>query len=197
MKVAIYVRVSTDKQEEKNQEYQLKEFAQKNSWEIYDIYKDIISGKEEKRPEFERLFQDARKMHFDIVLFWDISRFSRAGTHHTLQKLKELENKGIQWHSYSDPYLSSLGDFKDVVISILSTLAKIEREKISDRTKAGIERAKKQGKKVGKPKKRLTQNQYNEIMKEYEKQGSISRTAKIFKGRYSYGFLYKVIKEEN
>ncbi|MFW6174138.1 MAG: recombinase family protein, partial [Elusimicrobiota bacterium] len=144
MKAAIYVRVSTDKQEEKNQEYQLRDFAEKNSWQVYDVYKDIISGKEEKRPGFERLFQDARKLKYDIVLFWDISRFSRAGTHHTLQKLRELENKGIQWHSYNDPYLSSLGDFKDVVISILSTLAKIEREKISQRTIAGLERAKKQ-----------------------------------------------------
>jgi len=102
----------------------------------------VISGKETSRPAYDLLFLSAHKKMFELVLFWDMSRFSRAGTLHTLQKLKELENLGIKWHSYQDSYLSSLGDFKDVVLSILSTLAKIEREKISERTKAGLERSK-------------------------------------------------------
>ena len=152
MKVAIYVRVSTDKQEAENQLIQLREFSNKNAWIIYNEYVDMISGKETSRPEFDKLFQGAHKKLFDIVLFWDLSRFSRAGTLFTLQKLKELENLGIQWHSYQDSYLSSIGQFKDVVISIMSTLAKIEREKISERTKAGLERLKAQGKRLGRPK---------------------------------------------
>lgn len=152
MKVAIYIRVSTDKQEAENQLIQLREYVKKESWEIYKEYIDIISGKETSRPEFDKLFLDAHKKLFDIVLFWDLSRFSRAGTLFTLQKLKELENLNISWHSYQDRYLSSVGQFRDVVISILSTLAKIEREKISERTKAGLDRLKSKGKKLGRPK---------------------------------------------
>jgi len=151
-KVAIYVRVSTKGQELDNQLMQLEKYVERTEeWELFKKYKDIISGKEEKRPEYDQMFNDAHKKLFDVVLFWDISRFSRSGTLFTLQKLKELENLGIDWHSYQDKYFSSLGEFKDVVISIMATIAKIERLKISERTKAGLQRAKAQGKKLGRP----------------------------------------------
>ncbi len=152
MKVGIYCRVSTDKQESENQLIQLREFSKKNDWIIFKEYIDIISGKEISRPSFDLLFQDAHKKLFDIVLFWDLSRFSRAGTLFTLQKLQELKNSGINWASYQEPYIRSIGQFSDVIISLLSTIAKIEREKISQRTKAGLERLKAQGKKLGRPK---------------------------------------------
>lgn len=138
MKVAIYIRVSTDKQEGDNQLIQLKEFCKKNEWDIVKEYSDIISGKETSRPAFDSLFIDAHKKLFDVVLFWDLSRFSRSGTLFTLQKLQELKNSGIDWVSYQEPYIRSLGQFSDVIISLIATVAKIEREKISLRTKAGF-----------------------------------------------------------
>lgn len=150
MKVAIYCRVSTDKQEITNQLIQLRAYCQKANYDIFKEYSDIITGKETSRPAYDVMFQDAHKRLFDIVLFWDLSRFSRAGTLHTLQKLKELENLGINWESYQEPYLKSVGQFKDVVLSVLSTLAKIEREKISERTKAGLARARIKGSAIGK-----------------------------------------------
>lgn len=151
MKVVLYVRTSTGKQEAENQLIQLRNYCQNMGYKIEHEFVDVISGKETSRPEYDKMFKDAHKRLFDMVIFWDISRFSRAGTLHTLQKLKELENLGIKWHSYNDPYLSSVGEFKDVVISIMSTLAKIERQKISERTKAGLQRAKQKGKKPGRP----------------------------------------------
>ena len=141
MKVGIYSRVSTEKQENENQLIQLREYCKKMDYQVVHEFIDVISGKEKSRPAFDKMFLYARKRYFDLVLFWDISRFSRAGTLHTLQKLKELENLGIGWHSFQDSYLSSVGEFKDVVISIMATLAKIERQKISERTKAGLERS--------------------------------------------------------
>lgn len=138
MKTAIYLRVSTKTQELNNQEQQLREYCNKKGYEIVKVYSDVISGKENSRPAFDLLFEHARKRLFDLVLFWDISRFSRSGTLFTLQKLKELENLNINWESYQEPYFSSIGQFKDVVLSIMSTLAKIERDKISERTKAGL-----------------------------------------------------------
>ena len=153
MKVAIYVRVSTTKQEVENQLIQLREYCKKNNYEICNEFVDIISGKETSRPQYDLMFQDAHKRLFDIVLFWDLSRFSRAGTLFTLQKLKELENLGIDWESYQEPYFKSIGQFKDVVLSIISTVAKIEREKISERTKAGLVGKENVGKR-GKDKKR-------------------------------------------
>ena len=143
MKAAIYVRVSTTKQEGRNQELQLIEYCKIKNYSIESIYSDIISGKENSRPAFDSLFKDARMRKFDLVLFWALDRFSRSGTLYTLQKLKELENLGIKWESYTEPYFSSIGEFKDVVLSIMSTLAKMEREKISQRTKAGLQASKK------------------------------------------------------
>jgi putative DNA-invertase from lambdoid prophage Rac len=196
MKVAIYMRVSTTKQDTLNQELQLKKYCEKQLWGVTQIYKETISGKETSRPQFDFLFQDAHKKLFDMVLFWDLSRFSRAGTYHTLMKLKELDNLNIEWHSYNEPYVSSIGQFKDVVIAVLASVAKAEREKISQRTIAGLERAKSQGKKLGKRKINLTINDERLILQEYIKQGSINKTAKIFKGRWSYGFIYDFLSNK-
>jgi DNA invertase Pin-like site-specific DNA recombinase len=137
-KVAVYVRVSTDKQELLNQLIQLKEYCLKSNYEIWGEFEDITSGKDDSRPGFDSMFLQAHRKQFDIVLFWSLDRFSRSGTLFTLQKLRELENLGIGWHSYTEQYFSSVGPFKDVVISIMATIAKLERERISERTKAGI-----------------------------------------------------------
>jgi len=145
-KAVIYVRVSTDKQELLNQLIQLREYCRKSNYSIFAEYTDITSGKNIIRPGFEALFLDAHKKIFDVVVFWDLSRFSRSGTLYTLQKLKELENLNIEWVSFTEPYFNSAGQFKDVVISIMATLAKMEREKISERTKAGLARAHNVGK---------------------------------------------------
>lgn len=153
IKVALYVRVSTEKQEAENQLIQLREYCVKNNYEIYKEYVDVISGKENSRPYYDKMFIAAHKRLFKLVLFWDLSRFSRAGTLFTLQKLKELENLNVDWESYQEPYIKSVGQFKDVVLSVISTVAKIEREKISDRTKAGMNRAKKEGRLAGRPRK--------------------------------------------
>jgi putative DNA-invertase from lambdoid prophage Rac len=159
MRVAIYVRVSTNKQEVDNQILQLLEYSKRSGYVVFKIYSDIISGKETSRPAYDNMFLDAHRRFFDIVLFWDLSRFSRAGTLFTLQKFKELENLGIEWESYQEPYFKSVGQFKDVVLSIISTVARIEREKISERTKAGLVRAKNVGKR-GKDKKPRSRGGY-------------------------------------
>ncbi len=155
IKVALYARVSTTKQEALNQLIQLREYVIKCGWDVYREYVDIISGKEESRPSFNQMFLDAHKKRFDVLLFWSIDRFSRSGTLYTLQKLKELSNLGIKWHSFQEPYFSSVGEFSDVIISIMATLAKIERQKISERTKAGLKHAKNVGKRGKDKKKRV------------------------------------------
>jgi len=151
MKAVIYVRVSTNKQESENQLIALREYCKKTGYQIIKEYVDIISGKEDKRPNWDKLF--------DIILFWDLSRFSRSGTLFTLQKLQELQNLGINYISFREPFLNTVGQFKDIVISIFSTMAKIEREQISERTKAGLRRAKINGVVLGRgslPKETIT-----------------------------------------
>lgn len=151
-KAVLYVRVSTDKQEAENQLVDLREFAKKQGYSIYWEYKDIMSGKINSRPAFNKLFADAHKLLFDVVIFWDLSRFSRSGTLYTLQKLEELKKLKIDWISYQEPFISTAGQFRETVISIFATVAKMEREKISERTKAGLRIAKLKGKTLGRPK---------------------------------------------
>jgi len=159
MKAVVYVRVSTNKQESENQLIALREYCKKTGYQIIKEYVDIISGKEDKRPNWDKLFLDAHQRKFDIILFWDLSRFSRSGTLFTLQKLQELQNLGINYISFREPFLNTVGQFKDIVISIFSTMAKIEREQISERTKAGLRRAKINGAVLGRgllPKETIT-----------------------------------------
>lgn len=141
--------MSTTKQELDNQSLQLREYCKKQGWVIVKEYSEIVSGTKDSRPAFNDLFLDAHKRRFDLVLFWDLSRFSRSGTLYTLQKLRELEGLGVGWHSFQEPYISTMGQFREVVLSLLATIAKLERDKISERTKAGLERAKQTGVKLG------------------------------------------------
>jgi DNA invertase Pin-like site-specific DNA recombinase len=153
MRCAIYARVSTrDKgQEIDNQLIQLREFAIRQSWEITQEFVDHDSGSKGNRPEFQRMFQHASKRKFDVLLFWSLDRLSREGVLETLQHLNGLTSYGVNYRSLSEQYFDSCGIFKEVVISILATIAKQERVRISERVKAGQSRARLQGKRIGRP----------------------------------------------
>ena len=103
------------------------------------------------RPEFSRMMQDASQRRFDLLLFWSLDRLSREGVAQTLDYLNRLNAWGIGFRSFSEPYLDSLGVFKDAVLAILACIAKQERIRISERTKAGLERARRAGKVLGRP----------------------------------------------
>lgn len=152
-RVAIYGRVSTDdgRQDVNNQLHELRDFAERNQWQVTGEYVDTASGKSADRPQFKRMFDDASKRKFDVVLFWALDRLSREGVAETLNHLNKLTAYGCDWRSYRESYLDSCGPFKDVVISLMATLAKQERVRISDRTKAGLKRARKEGKQLGRP----------------------------------------------
>lgn len=151
MKIAIYCRVSTTKQDNENQLAQLQEFAAKQDWKVYDAYVDQESGSTSDRPEFKRLFADASKRKFDLVLFWALDRLSREGVLETLQHLNRLTSYGVGFRSYTEQFFDSCGVFKDAVIAIMATLAKQERVKRSERTKAGLARVRAAGRVLGRP----------------------------------------------
>ena len=157
-RVAIYARVSTNKkdndpkrQETENQLRVLREYCQLRDWPIIDEYVDRESGRKADRPEFIRLFDDAHQGKFDLVLFWSLDRFSREGVLETLNHLRRLDGYGVRFLSHTEQYLDSAGMFREAIISILATLAKQEAIRQSERVKAGIERARGQGKPHGRP----------------------------------------------
>ena len=149
----IYARCSTRDQETENQLVQLREFAGSKGWTVVEELVDICSGtkRSQDRPGMDRMFDMARRRKFDVLLFWALDRFSREGSRKTIKYLAELDEAGVGWHSYKEEYISSMGPFSDAIISILSTLAKLERDRISDRTKAGLERVRRNGVRLGRP----------------------------------------------
>jgi DNA invertase Pin-like site-specific DNA recombinase len=153
MNIAIYSRVSTkDKgQDVENQLRQLREFCSKQGWAVMREFVDHASGKRGDREQFQAMFEAASRREFDTVLFWSLDRFSREGVYETLQHLQRLTAYGVGYRSFTEQYLDSCGLFKDAVISILATIAKQERVRLSERTVAGLQRAKQQGRVGGRP----------------------------------------------
>jgi DNA invertase Pin-like site-specific DNA recombinase len=152
MRVALYARVSTrDKQETENQLAQLREFARVQGWTVCSQYIDRVTGKHSDRAQFQKLFADAALRKFDLVLFWALDRFSREGVSATLQHLERLSSYGVNWRSFTEQYLDSCGVFRDAVLAILAVIAKQERIRLSERTLAGLARARKEGRVGGRP----------------------------------------------
>ena len=153
MRCVIYGRVSTDKQEAENQITQLQEYANRQQWELVEVVTDVCSGGKSavERTGLNKIFKMAHQKTFDVLLFWSLDRFSREGSRKTLEYLTRLDDYRVRWHSYTEEYISSLGIFADAIISIMAALAKQERIRISERTKAGLERVKRTGKTLGRP----------------------------------------------
>jgi DNA invertase Pin-like site-specific DNA recombinase len=153
MKTAIYARVSTRKQETDNQLQQLREFAAKQGWEIVAEYVDVVSGSGKKeRPRFLAMMQDASQHRFDLLLFWSLDRLSREGIVKTLGYLQQFKSWNVGWRSYTQPFLDTGNAMvTDIVLSVLSAVAQQERLTISERTLAGLRRARRAGKVLGRP----------------------------------------------
>lgn len=151
MKGALYLRVSTLDQTTLNQEIELKEYCDRNQIEIYKIYKDEgISGSKTSRPQLDLMLQDLRDKKFDVLIVWKFDRLGRS-TSHLLQVLEEMKNKGVRLiaTSQSIDTESPMGKF---FFTILSGFAEMERGMMGERIKLGLERRKKQGKLLGRPK---------------------------------------------
>jgi DNA invertase Pin-like site-specific DNA recombinase len=153
-RVALYARVSTKdkRQDTANQLDQLRQFAATQGWIVVHEYLDRATGKHSDREQFQRLFQDASQRQFDVVLFWSLDRFSREGVRETLNHLERLDSYGVGYRSFTEQYLDSCGIFKDAVLAILAVIAKQERVRLSERTLAGLARARKEGRVGGRPK---------------------------------------------
>lgn len=172
-RVAIYSRVSSaetkikadgeKRQHVENQLAQLRTFANAQGWHIIHEYIDHESGLKSDRPQFKKLLSDASRHEFDIVLFWALDRFSREGTKKTLAYLTMLEHYNVGFRSFTEQYLDSTGIFKDAVIGIIAAVANMESLRRGDRVRAGMARAKAQGKRISRPP--LSEVKKNQIRK--------------------------------
>jgi len=150
MKVAIYVRVSTEEQNLDNQINPLVKYCERMGWD-YEIFKEKVSTRK-TRPVQYALYNDLLRKKYDGLVIYKFDRWARS-TKELVTHMEKLYEKGIRIYSYSEniDLGSSMGR---AMLTIISAFAQLERDIISERTKAGLRRAKAQGKKLGRPKKK-------------------------------------------
>ena len=152
MKAVIYARVSTDRQESMNQIAELREYAARQGWDIVREYVDEDVRGKDRKPQLEALLEGAHQRRFDVAIFWALDRLTRTGVKDAIDILHRLGSSGVDFVSFRESYLTSLGPFRDMVVGILATIANVETVRMSERIRSGLSRAKAEGKHVGRPK---------------------------------------------
>jgi DNA invertase Pin-like site-specific DNA recombinase len=152
LKVALYARVSTKQhgQDVETQLIPLRAEVQRRGWHLFDTYEDTgWSGSKERRPQLDRLMADARKHAFDVVMVARFDRFARS-TKHLISALEEFQHLGVDFVSMNEAIDTST-PVGELLFTLIAAIAKFERELIRERTRMGVERARLQGKKLGRP----------------------------------------------
>lgn len=158
-RVALYLRVSTKglrngrEQNPENQRKQLRAFAEAMNWSVVADFEDRESGAkgEKDRPQFKAMLDAASRREFDTVLVWSLDRFSRQGIGKTFDYLRRLDSYGVHFRSFSESFLDTTGEFRELVAAIFAFVASFERKRTIERIKAGLERARAEGTVLGRP----------------------------------------------
>jgi DNA invertase Pin-like site-specific DNA recombinase len=152
--VALYLRVSTDEQTTRNQERPLRDWARRMNWNVVRVYKDKgISGAKSSRPALSQMLRDAKHGMFNTVLIARIDRLARSLSH-LLWVVQELDRLGIALKDLNTGFDLETSTGR-LTLGILGSIAQFERDLIIERTKAGIARARAEGKHCGRPSKKL------------------------------------------
>src|SRR6201988_3430709 len=146
-RVALYCRVSTADQHPETQLYDLREMAKQRGYEIVHEYSDVISGAKSKRPGLDALKADARRHRFDVVLVAAFDRVAR-NVRHFLEVLDELNHLGIAFVSLREN-IDTGGPLGRAMVVIVGAIAQVERQAIVERVKAGMRRARIEGRQIG------------------------------------------------
>ena len=148
--VAIYARVSTDKQAVDLQLSELRDFVKRSNWKIHNEYIDQgYTGANTKRPAFAEMMKQAKKRKFEILLVWKLDRLGRS-LKDLINTLDELGHLGVDFISYDNNLDTSTPTGK-LVFQIVGAVAEFEKDIIRERVKAGLENAKRKGKRLGRP----------------------------------------------
>ncbi len=147
-RAALYLRVSTVDQHPETQLHDLRSLVQQRNWEIVEQYVDHgVSGIRTRRPALDRMMADAARGRFDIIVVWAADRLARS-VKHFLAVLDELNRLGVEFLSLREN-IDSGGPLGRAIITIVSAIAELERSLIVERVRAGMRRARLEGKHIG------------------------------------------------
>lgn len=148
--VAIYARVSTDKQKVDMQLSELRQFAARSGWAVHREYIDqSFTGVSTNRPAFLEMMEEARKRKFKMLVVWKLDRLSRS-LKDLINTLDELGSLGIDFVSYDNNLDTSTPTGK-LVFQIVGAVAEFEKDIIKERVIAGLANARRKGKRLGRP----------------------------------------------
>lgn len=189
-RVAIYARVSTLEkgQDPETQLLQLREFAGRRGFEVTGEFVDYASGKTEQREQYKMMLNLVRKRQIEVVLVWRYDRFARS-TQALVNALNEFRSLGVDFISYQEN-IDTTTPQGELIFSIMASLAQFESALISERVKAGMARAKSQGKQISRP--RLNGRVQQKIKELYEDKISIKQISKQL--GISYGSAWNYVQ---
>jgi len=177
-RIAVYARVSTNKQSTDSQLLDLRRYTRERGWTIFKEYCDNgVSGRKDSRPALNELMNGAKKRRFDVVLVWRFDRFARS-TRHLINALEEFRNLGIDFVSYQEN-IDTSSPLGSAIFTIISAVAQLERDIIAERVKSGLRRAKENGKKLGRPRVGVDPKRISELRSQGLSLRSIARETGI------------------
>jgi DNA invertase Pin-like site-specific DNA recombinase len=188
--VALYARVSTldKRQDPETQLLALREYAEQRGFLLVGEYVDHASGGHDDRPQYRALLDAARKRQLDVVLVWRYDRFARS-TQALVNALKEFQHLGVDFISYQEN-IDTTTPQGELIFTVMASLAQFERALISERVKAGMVRAKTQGKRISRPP--IPQAVQAQIVTLYAQGTSISQIQKQL--GISYGTAWNYVQ---
>jgi DNA invertase Pin-like site-specific DNA recombinase len=187
-RAALYMRVSTLDQHPETQLYDLRQMAQQRGFEIVEEYTDTISGAKARRPGLDAMMRDARRGRFDVVLVWASDRIARS-VKHFLDVLDELNRLNIEFISFREQ-IDTGGPLGRAVVVIIGAIAELERNLIIERVRAGMRRARLEGRHIGRKPLELDRNA---ILRDRQQGQSLGQLAKNY--RVSRATIHRVLRE--
>jgi DNA invertase Pin-like site-specific DNA recombinase len=187
-RAAIYLRVSSIDQHPETQFHDLEVMAQQRGLEIVQRYTDRITGTRARRPGLDEMMADARRHRFDVLLVWASDRLARS-VRHFLEVLDELNHQGVEFISFREQ-LDTSGPLGRAVVVIIGAIAELERSLIVERVRAGMRRAKLEGRHIGRRPLNLDRAA---VLRDRQRGLSLTEVAKAH--RCSRGLVSKILKD--
>jgi DNA invertase Pin-like site-specific DNA recombinase len=153
MKAAVYARVSTLEQTAENQLLELRRYVAARGWTAVEYVDEGVSGSKDRRPALDQLMSDVKRHKVDVVVCWRLDRLGR-NLRHLVMLLDDWHARGIAFVTLGEGIDTSTAAGR-LVAGVLGSIAEFERARIQERVVAGLQRARAQGKRLGRPKRRV------------------------------------------
>jgi len=186
-RAALYLRVSTVDQHPESQLHDLRGLAAQRGFEIVQEYTDRISGVKAKRPGLDELMADARRGKFDVLLIWAFDRLARS-VRHFLEVLDELNRLEIEFVSFREN-VDTGGPLGRAMIIIIGAISELERNLIVERVRAGMRRARLEGRRLGRPPINVNRD---DLLRDRARGQSLTQLAKAY--RISRASVVRLLK---